>query len=201
MRILGSILLLFPLCASAQTLSGQSPGSNVTVIEKKWRMEVRNLALEKDPVREMNDRAKVERQRRETERTERILNERGKPTGPTAVPTPATDAGRRGFLVIYSYEVKFSNTGEKGIRKLTYDYVFFEPGTETEVGRLQFVRTVNISPRGSKSVVVHTKSAPTETVDATKAGKKPGEQYTEQIVIQSVEYADGSVWRAASNKM
>jgi hypothetical protein len=41
---------------------------------------------------------------------------------------------------------------------------------------------------------------PTGTIDASNAGKKSRDQYSEQIVIQRVGYADGSVWQTAVHK-
>ena len=37
---------------------------------------------------------------------------------------------------------------------------------------------------------------PIGTVDAKKAGKASRDQYSEQVVIRRIEYADGSVWQA-----
>ena len=42
--------------ASAQTLSSPSTGPEVTVIQKKWSVDVGNPALEKDPIKAMKDR-------------------------------------------------------------------------------------------------------------------------------------------------
>jgi len=193
------VLFLFALCASAQALSNPSAGSNVTVIQKKWRIEVRNPALEKDPLKAMKERAEAERQRKDTERMNEILIEKGMPTNTPAVRVPARETGARGISFTYVYEVMVRNTGQKGIRKLIWEYVFFEPGTEIEAGRRRFVSKVSISPGRTRNVVVRSSSPPTGTIDASKAGKKPRDQYSEQVVIQSVEYADGSVWEAPSN--
>lgn len=193
------VLFLFALCAAAQTLSIPSTGSNVTVIQKKWRTEVRNPALEKDPVKDMQERAKEEQRRKDTDRTNEILDARGMPAVTSTVPAPASETGDRGLSVTYVYEVKISNTGEKRIRTLTWEYVFFEPGTELEVGRRRFVSRVSIGPGRTGNVVMRSTSPPTGTFDAAKAGKKSSDQYAEQVVIQSVVYADGSVWQAASN--
>ena len=106
---------------------------------------------------------------------------------------------RDACAVTYVYEVKIRNTGEKRIRTLTWEYVFFEPGTELEVGRRRFVSKVPHWPRQNRDVVMRSTSPPTGTFDAAKAGKKSSDQYAEQVVIQSVVYADGSVWQAASN--
>jgi hypothetical protein len=198
MRVLGSMLLLslLPLSASAQSLTHPSSGPNVTLSQNRWRIEFRNPALEKDPIKAMNEREAAERQRKDTERMNETLAEKGMPTGASNVRVTAPDKGSGRLLVTYIYEVNVSNTGDKGIRTLIWDYVFFEPGTEQEVGRRRFVNKIRISPGKKRSVVVRTASSPTLTVDARKAGKKPEDQYSEQVVVQRVEYADGSVWQA-----
>jgi len=56
-----------------------------------------------------------------------------------------------------------------------------------------------MKPGTTKSLVVRSKDSPTGTLDASKAGKKPSEQYSEQVVIRSIVYADGSVWSLPSN--
>ena len=120
------------------------------------------------------------------------------PAQTSGVPTER-EAKRNGKTVLYVYEVKFRNTGAQGIRRVTWEYVFFEPGTETELGRRRFISKVNLSPGGTTNVVVRAAASPTGTVDARKAGKKPKDMYSEQIVIQRIDYEDGTFWRPASN--
>lgn len=201
MKVPGSMLMLvlFVLCASAQTPSKLSAGPEVTVLQKKWRMDVRNPALEKDPLWPNKQREQEEALQREDARENENRIRMGEPTLPPRVRVPRPDRGPRRLWVTYIYEVKVRNTGVKEIRTLTWEYEFFEPGTERLVGRLRIVSNVNISPGKTRNVLVRTTSSPTGTVDATKAGKKPQDQYSERVVIRSVSYADGSVWQATSN--
>jgi hypothetical protein len=193
------LLFLFALCASAQALPNASAGSRVTVIQKSWRIEVRNPALERDPLKPNKDREQEAREQNDVAAQNERRNQMGCPNVAPAVRMPMPETGARGLSVTYIYEVKFSNSGEKAIRELVWEYMFFEPGTKREVGRLRFVRKVSISPGRTRNVVVRTASSPTGTIDATKAGKKPRDQYSDQVVIQSIGYADGSVWQAARN--
>lgn len=188
----------FGFLASAQGVSDKSGPANVTVVDKKWRIDIRNPALDKDPIEAMNQRDQAERQRKATERTNETLAERGMPGPTTQVPDAVREPGPRGIQVTYVYELKLTNTAKKAIRTLTWEYVFFEPGTEIEVGRRRFVSKVNIGPGKTTNLVERSAAPPASTVDARKAGKKPREQYSEQIVIQSVEYDDGSLWRRPS---
>lgn len=200
-RLLCSMLILFSLGpgAPAQVVSDKTDGSNVTVIEKKWRIDVRNPKLDRDPVEDMNERDRAERARIATQRTNDILGERGMPAPTITVPDANRQARSRDVQVFYIYELKLTNTAEKTIRTLIWEYVFFEPGTETEVGRRRFVSKVSIGPGKTTNLVVRAVAPPTKSIAASQAGKNPREQYSEQIVIQSVQYDDGSMWRLKSN--
>lgn len=197
-----SLLILafhvFGLLVVAQPLADKSDTPNVTIIQKKWRIDVRNPALDKDPVEAMQERDRAERDRKAVERTNEIMAERGMPSPTTQVPENR-EKGARGVEVTYVYEVKLTNTAAKTIRTLTWEYVFFEPGTEIEVGRRRFVSKVNIGPGKTTNLVVRSAAPPASTVDARQAGKKPREQYSEQIVIQTVQYDDNTFWRLKSN--
>lgn len=193
------LLFLFGTGASAQALSNPSDQPNVTVVQKKWRMEVRNPSLDKDPVKAAQASEQAEQERKGNDRQNDIRSQQGMPPVTTSVPVPATETGARGLLVSYIYEVRVINTGKKEIRTLSWEYLFFEPGTERELGRRRFVSKVTIGPGKTKTLLERSASSPTGTVDATRAGKKPQDLYSEQVVIQRIEYADGSVWQATPN--
>ena len=201
MKLLCSVLLLFLFasCAFAQASPDKSVSPDVTIVPKKWRIDVRNPALDRNPVADMQARQAADQMRRETERTSEMMVEQGMPAPTRQVPDANRSARRRGMITTYVYEAKVSNNGNKAIRTLIWDYVFFEPGTENEVGRRRFVSKVNIGPGKKTDLVVRSLAAPTSAVDARHAGKKPQEQYSEKTVLQSVYFADGSMWRLPSN--
>lgn len=190
------VVFLFASCATAQALSDPSTKPQVTVLQKKWRMEVRNAALDEDQFKVQKEREREERERRDWEIRNEKLKEQGMPTIPPPNRKPATRP--RGISVAYIYEAKIRNTGEKEIRKLTWDYVFFDPDTQREVGRQRFESEVRIGPGKTRNVVVRSSSSPTGTIDAAKAEKKPRNLYSEQVIVQSIGYADGSIWQAPS---
>ena len=191
------VLFVFGSLATAQVLSDQSAKPNVVVLQKKWHMEERNAALDEDQFKVEKQREEEERVRKDVERQNEVRNQKGMPTITPPARQPATRA--RGVSVTYIYEVKIRNTGEKDIRTLTWDYVFLDPLTEREVGRRRFVSEVSIGAGKTKNVVERSGSSPTDTIDAAKAGKKSQDLYSGQVIIQSAGYADGSVWKAASN--
>jgi hypothetical protein len=95
--------------------------------------------------------------------------------------------------------VKIKNTGAKVIEKMNWDYIFFEPGTEKEVGRILFEsERVNLGPGKTKQLSISTVYPPANTINVNNTGRKFRDQYSTQIVIQSIEYTDGTLWEAAS---
>ncbi|MBA4122260.1 MAG: hypothetical protein H0X72_07335 [Acidobacteria bacterium] len=201
MKVLYAVTMLFLLAAAAwaQALLNPSDTSNVIIVQRKWRLEVRNPALDEDPLRANNEQRQAEYDRKEYMRKNELRIRQGK--SPEIAPPPRKNTSERAvsnYVTRYIYELKIKNNGEKTIRAILWEYVFFEPGTEAIVGQRQFISKVSISPGKTKNIVAHSASPPTETIDATKAGDKSRELYSEQIVIQSIEYEDGSLWKANS---
>lgn len=201
MKVLHAVTMVFLLAivASAQTLPNPSDTSNVIIVQKKWQLEVRNPALDEDPFRANNEQRQAEYDRKEYMRKNELRIRQGK--SPEIAPPPRKNTSERAasnYSTRYIYELKIKNNGEKTIRAIVWEYVFFEPNTEVIVGQRQFNCKVNISPGKTKNIVVYSASPPTETINATKAGDKSREQYSEQIFIESIEYEDGSLWKATS---
>ena len=202
MKIINSLLLLFLLAgvASAQAVTNPSESNppGLTVLEKNWSRRVRNPLLEQDPMRASTERLDLERALKENQRENSVRANLGLP--PLPPPTrgrsssPETDVFAGRPFVEYIYRAKVVNTGSKAIRKLSWDYVFSDPDTQKEVGRRRHENKVNIRPGKTASLSVRSVSPPTGTINANQVGKKPKEQYSEQVVIQRIEYADGTVW-------
>lgn len=207
MKTINSLLLLFLLvgAASAQAVSNP-PASNppaapgLTVIEKNWSRQVRNPLLEQDPMRASAEQLELQRARQQNQRDNAVRASLGlPPLPPPTVRGPRTLSGETDISsdrpwVEYTYKAKVSNTGSKAIRKLVWEYVFFDPATQKEVGRRRYENKVNIRPGKTSNVIARSLTPPTGTIDANQVGKKPKDQYAEQIVIQRIEYADGTVW-------
>lgn len=191
-------LLLFTICGLSQAPPLLPDQQNIEVIHKKWNMEIRNPLLDEDPFQAIKDTEQDQRDRKEYMRQSAIRAKLGLPQEPppVRVKTPES-APAPSATAFYTYEAKFKNNGEKEIRALIWDYVFFDPETKLEVGRLKFESKVNINPGKTKNVVMRAASPPTGTINAAQAGKKTREQYTEQVVIRGIQYVDGSIWESA----
>lgn len=193
------MLILLASNAATQVQSDSSAKPNVIVLQKKWRMEVRNAALDGDYFKAQSERNQEEQARRERERLNEKLSEQGMPTRQEPYSPPKAKPGGSGISVVYIYEVKIRNTGDKSIHKLAWDYVFSDPATEQELGRRRFVSEIKIGPGKTKNVIMRASTSPTGTIDAAKTGKESQGLYSEKVIVQSINYADGSVWKAASN--
>lgn len=198
MRTLRSVWGAFFLvsCLVAQVLPGSSTEPEVIVLQKKWRMDVYNAKLNEDQFAVERQRAGADIERRNAEIQNDKLQAQGMPTKP--LPTSNTTTRPSGITVTYTYEMKVKNTGAKGIRTLTWDYVFADPDTKREVGRLRFESNIRIGSGKTRNVIMRSLSSPTSTIDATKVDKKSPPQYAEQVIVRRISYADGSVWQAPS---
>lgn len=198
MKILSSglMLFLFAVCALAQAFSTHP---EVTVLEHKWRIDLYNPALDNDPLAPSKQRQEDQRQQESNARANENRIRQGEPALPPVVRQSSADTGGAGRLkVTYVYELKIKNTGRKEIGTLTWEYVFSDPDTTNEVGRLHFVSKVTIRPGATRHIVVHATDSPAGTINAARAGKSARDQYSEQIVIRRIGYTDGSVWSSGS---
>jgi hypothetical protein len=168
------------------------------VLENRWRIDVHNPAAEKDPFSPNDRRLQEEQAQKQAAIKSDNRVKQGETALPPVVQQPTAENGNRKLSLAYVYEMKVRNTGPKEIRLLIWEYVFFEPGTTDEVGRRRFVSHVSIKPGATKQIVLSSPKSPigAAMVNASKAGKKASEMYSEQVLIRNIGYADGTTWPA-----
>ncbi len=96
---------------------------------------------------------------------------------------------------VFVYKAKVKNNGTTAITGIDWDYIFFERGTENELGRQQFTSEEQIGPGKSKELIVTIRTPPTHTISVTSLNKDEQEQLSERIVLVRISYADGRVWQ------
>lgn len=226
MRVLYLLLsgLLLASTASAQASPKPAPDDapGVTVNQIRWRKEIFVPALYDDPMRINQEHAELERDQRATNRENVDRARQGQtpipqptkkiaaniPVGSTPMGTPLGDepAGNRNLpaqsdpgvsSVHYLYEAKVKNIGARTIRAIVWRYMLFDPETEAEVGRHTFTGKITIQPGKTANLVARSKTPPTQTVQAKATSKS--EKHTERVVIERVEYDDGSFWQRSPN--
>ncbi len=212
MKVLVSLFLLAGLVAGIQGQQppppteppAQSP-ADVLIVKHSWAEELvpgwENKGHGPEPFDLMIARVDNERRmqqarngglRGEVNRREREAKVLEKATGVDA--TKERAAGERSRFG-YRYKVSLRNTGEKTVKAIDWDYVFLDPGTKNEVSRHQFTSEEKIRPGKEKELYVFTLSPPSRTVSASRLGKKGSHHFVELVVLVSVQYTDGSVWK------
>lgn len=96
----------------------------------------------------------------------------------------------------FIYKTKIRNNHPSAITQIDWDYVFFERGTENEVGRQQFTSDEQIGPGKTKELTVTITTPPTRTVSVTSLNLEEHDRFTEKIVLVRVKFANGRVWEA-----
>lgn len=202
MKILNTVLSVLILAAavSAQMPPDLSGAPDLEVVKLKWHRAVRNPALDEDPFRANDEQREFERDLRINSRRNRDRAAEGKPVVATSRPQRPVETASHAPSERYVYSVKIKNTGAKTIRTLEWEYVFYEPKTQEEVGRHRYTSNVNLRPGKTGEVVGESTSTPTGVVDVSKAGKELRDQYSEKVVIHRVEYSDGSSWQRSTNR-
>lgn len=178
-------IFLSAIGSAAQTSPANLPDTlSLKIVQKKWSV-------------------KNQREIRESSKTQTPVNygmggRGGIPVGSqtqarkTSVPVGFTKK-------IFVYEVLFRNDDEKAVRRIVWDYVFYDPETKREIGRRTFASKTKISPDSEKRVVAKLSEPPIKSlgIKVIKQDEGLSDLYIEEIEIKSVEYADGTTWEAA----
>jgi hypothetical protein len=94
----------------------------------------------------------------------------------------------------FTYKVSIKNNATKPIKSIDWDYVFFDPQTEAELGRREFTSEEKISPGKTKELKFFIRNPPTQTISVSSLGQNERAGLGERIVIMRVVYVDGSIW-------
>jgi hypothetical protein len=201
MKTLCLMLLLF--LSSAAVAGAQSqPGApeamtgGVAVVQISWSKQIYNPMFDEDPFKHNREQWEDAQLQERIDRENSVRTKNGK----TAIdnrgrPVKVETDAQGGTVTTYIYKAKVTNNDTKTIRAIEWDYVFYDPATEKEVGRHPLKNNVKLQPGKSAEMSRRTATPPTNVVDVNKTGKKIKEQYAERVEIQRIEYADGSVWQ------
>ncbi len=96
--------------------------------------------------------------------------------------------------VYYLYSVKLKNSG-KSIEGLVWDYLFFAPNTNMEIGRHQFVSYRTVPTGKPVTLQGQLRSPPIRVFRASESPQTSHPKFRERAVIQCVLYADETMWK------
>jgi len=95
----------------------------------------------------------------------------------------------------FAYRARVQNASAKVVEILFLEFQFIDPLNPTSMTRRQFLCGVNIKPE--KQVELHAFSilGPTDVISAGSLANGSGDVFQEKVVINRVEYADGTIWQ------
>ncbi len=94
----------------------------------------------------------------------------------------------------FSYKIKVQNPGTKVVEIVFWEYQFHDPVDPALVARRQFLCGVNIGADKSKELEAFSLSGP-GVVNVNTLANKSENPFKEKILINRVEYSDGSIWQ------
>lgn len=101
----------------------------------------------------------------------------------------------------FVYQVKVRNVGEKEIVAIHWVYVFTDSESEKIVACHSFRTREHISPHAARVLNEVSMSPPTRVVTAQALRKDSEHPFAETIVVRSVCFSDGTVWRRPEEVM
>jgi hypothetical protein len=95
----------------------------------------------------------------------------------------------------FSYKVKFQNKSAQLVEILFWEYQFIERASPSNITRRQFLCAANIKAGKDKELVAFSLSGPSDVVSVNTLAKNGDKPFDEKVVVNRVEYGDGSIWQ------
>lgn len=97
----------------------------------------------------------------------------------------------------FAYKIKVQNSANKAVEIVFWEYQFQDPADPSIVARRQFLCGVNIAGEKSKELEGFSLSGP-NVVNVSTLANKTDNPFKEKVLINRVEYSDGSIWQRKS---
>ena len=95
----------------------------------------------------------------------------------------------------FEHRIKVKNAGTKVADILFWEYQFVESMNPSNVIRRQFICGVEMKPNKEKEIMAFSLSNPSSVISVESLEKSSGKPFQEQVVINRVEYTDGTIWQ------
>lgn len=95
----------------------------------------------------------------------------------------------------FSYRIKVQNNATNAIEVLFWEYQFSDGSNQPNVTRHQFICGVSIRPGKDKELEGFSMTSPGGVINVDALTRKSPNPLQENVVINRVEYADGSMWQ------
>ena len=95
----------------------------------------------------------------------------------------------------FTYQTKVQNNSAKPVANVFWEYQFREKGNPAILSRRQFVCQAKLKPAKTRDLEIFTHAAPSSVVSVKTLSKKSGPTFDESVIINRVEFEDGSNWQ------
>jgi hypothetical protein len=95
----------------------------------------------------------------------------------------------------FTYTMKVQNGSGKTIQILFWEYQFREVANPANLTRRQFLCSAKVNPDKAKELQVFSLLGPSNVVDIKSLAKGSANQFEEGVLINRVEFADGTFWQ------
>ena len=201
MKVLLLLSLLLSLLIPVQTTTVSTDASPRTVASFKWSRARRNIEA---PAAAGNAPAQAMiPQNRNFARNARINDPQGvrDPNGDTLDGRSAameknvaeSRVPKTQPLDGFAYHIKVQNPTTKVVEIVFWEYQFQDPANPDLVARRQFLCGVNIPAGKGKDLEGFSLSGPSEVINVKTLNAGSG--FKENVLINRVEYSDGSIWQ------
>jgi len=95
----------------------------------------------------------------------------------------------------FTYEVKFKNLDSRQAQTIFWEYQFKEIANPENTSRHRFVCSVKIKADKDRQIQVFSTFGPATVINVKNLGKGSGNHFAESVVIDRIEFEDGSVWQ------
>jgi hypothetical protein len=95
----------------------------------------------------------------------------------------------------FAYKVKVQNGNTKVADVIFWEYQFIDPANPGTPARRQFLCAVKIEPNKTKEIQAFSLLGPGDVVSVASGANAAEKSVQEKVVINRVEYVDGTIWR------
>lgn len=95
----------------------------------------------------------------------------------------------------FAYRIKVQNSDTKVVEIVFWEYQFHDPANPELVARRQFLCGVSIAPGKGKELEGFSLAGPSDVVNIKTLADNAAKPFEEKVLINRVEYADGSIWQ------
>ena len=95
----------------------------------------------------------------------------------------------------YSYKIKVQNPTSQTVDILFWEYQFIDRSNPQNVTRRQFLCVANLKAGQQKEIQALSLNGPTDVVNIESLSNNAANPFGEKIVINRIEYGDGSIWQ------